>query len=101
MSQPSFARSERPDISSLLARLRPFEELSPSQIGRIAPQTSVRRLPKGDMLFRQGESAQGFYVVASGQIKLAFASAQGSEKVVEIIGPGQSFGEAVMFMGRP
>jgi CRP/FNR family transcriptional regulator, dissimilatory nitrate respiration regulator len=53
------------------------------------------------VLFDQGEQAQGFFVVVSGQIKLAFASAQGSEKVVEIVGPRQSFGEAVMFMGRP
>jgi CRP-like cAMP-binding protein len=36
-----------------------------------------------------------------GQIKLAFTSSQGSEKVVEIISQGQSFGEAVMFMEKP
>jgi CRP-like cAMP-binding protein len=36
-----------------------------------------------------------------GQIKLAFSSPQGHEKVVSIVGPGQSFGEAVMFMERP
>jgi CRP-like cAMP-binding protein len=36
-----------------------------------------------------------------GQLKLAFPSVQGNEKVVEILGPRQSFGEAVMFMNRP
>ena len=34
-------------------------------------------------------------------MKLAFASPQGGEKVVEIVGPGNSFGEAVMFMDKP
>ncbi len=43
----------------------------------------------------------GFYVVVHGQIKLAFSSPQGNEKVVSIVGPGQSFGEAVMFMEKP
>ena len=35
------------------------------------------------------------------QFKLAFSSPQGHEKVVSIVGPGQSFGEAVMFMEKP
>src|SRR5690606_7385034 len=43
----------------------------------------------------------GFYFVISGQIKLAFSSPQGTEKVVEIIGPMQSFGEAVLFLEHP
>src|SRR5450759_5343418 len=30
-----------------------------------------------------------------------FSSPRGDEKVVDLIGPGQSFGEAVMFMERP
>jgi CRP-like cAMP-binding protein len=36
-----------------------------------------------------------------GQVKLAFGAADGSEKVVEILGPGSSFGEAVMFLDKP
>ena len=35
-----------------------------------------------------------------GQVKLAFTSPQGVEKVVEIIRPGQSFGEALMFLDK-
>lgn len=40
-------------------------------------------------------------MVPTGQVKLAFPSAQGNEKVVEILGARQSFGEALMFMNRP
>jgi CRP-like cAMP-binding protein len=39
--------------------------------------------------------------VIYGQVKLGFVSAQGDEKIVEIIGPGMSFGEALMFMEKP
>lgn len=53
------------------------------------------------MLFQRGDQPHGFYFVVSGQVKLAFSSSQGTEKVVEIIGPMQSFGEAVMFMNHP
>jgi CRP-like cAMP-binding protein len=34
-------------------------------------------------------------------VKLSFVTPQGSEKVIEIVGPGFSFGEALMFMERP
>ena len=38
------------------------------------------------------------HVIVVGQVKLAFDSPSGGEKVVDILGPGQSFGEAVMFL---
>ena len=91
----------RSDIPMLLARLPLFQGLAATQIEVIASDTHMLQVPKGDILFHKGDEAQGFFVVVSGQIKLAIASAQGYEKVVDIIGPRQSFGEAVMFMGRP
>ena len=88
-------------VPALLAQLPLFSALVPEQMERIAATARERRLAKGEMLFQKGDPAHGFYVVVSGQIKLALPSAQGNEKVVEIIGPQQSFGEAVMFMDRP
>lgn len=85
----------------LLLRLPLFQELLPGQVQVISAASYQRRLSKGEMLFQKGDPAQGFFVIASGQIKLAFPSLQGNEKVVEILGPQQSFGEAVMFMERP
>jgi CRP/FNR family transcriptional regulator, dissimilatory nitrate respiration regulator len=101
MSESRVPRSERPEAPALLARLPLFQALSTRQIEFIATATRVRDVRKGEILFHQGDETHGFFVVVSGQIKLAFASIQGNEKVVEIIGPRQSFGEAVMFMGRP
>ncbi|HUW36718.1 MAG TPA: Crp/Fnr family transcriptional regulator [Rhodocyclaceae bacterium] len=92
---------ERIDIPQILLRLPLFLELSPEQITHIAAGTREKRLVKGEMLFHKGDVPRGFYLIVFGQIKLAFPSSQGNEKVVEIIGPRQSFGEAVMFMDRP
>jgi hypothetical protein len=50
------------------------------------------------VLFRRGDSALGFHIIVFGQAKLAFTSLRGDEKVVDLMDPGQSFGEAVMFM---
>lgn len=88
-------------VPALLAQLPLFSALAPEQLQQVAATAREKLLTKGEMLFQKGDPAHGFYVVVSGQIKLALPSAQGNEKVVEIIGPHQSFGEAVMFMDRP
>jgi CRP-like cAMP-binding protein len=91
----------RLDIPQILARLPLFQKLAPEQIAALETACRERRLSKGEMLFQKGDPAKGFFVVVFGQIKLAFPSSQGNEKVVEVLGPQQSFGEAVMFMGCP
>lgn len=77
-----------------------FSALSTDDLQHVADATRERRIQKGEMLFQRGDQPKGFYYVIFGQIKLAFSSPNGNEKVVEILGPHQSFGEAVMFMDR-
>ncbi len=91
----------RLDIPQILSRLPLFQELTPDQLGKLEPACRERRLSKGAMLFQKGDPAKGFFVVVFGQVKLAFPSAQGNEKVVQIVGPRQSFGEAIMFLDLP
>ena len=45
-------------------------------------------------------SCTGFHIVYS-KVRLGFNSRRAAEEVVEIIGPGQSFGEALMFLEKP
>jgi CRP-like cAMP-binding protein len=86
---------------SFLAALPLFKELAPAELERLAAGTTEMRVPRGEVLFNKGDPCVGVHLVVYGQVKLAFVSPQGSEKVVEIIGPGFSFGEALMFMEKP
>ena len=88
-------------IPAFLAHLPLFCEMSPEEIERVARGTRELQLARGEVLFQRGDPSNGFYVVVHGKVKLALTSPQGIEKVVELIGPGQSFGEAVMFMDKP
>jgi CRP-like cAMP-binding protein len=94
---------EKPGINlaALLAHVPLFNGLEADEIARIAHGTREVKALRGDILFRKGDQSNGFHLVVYGQIKLAFASSQGSEKVVDIMGQGQTFGEAVMFMEKP
>lgn len=93
----------RPKITTqaFLSRLPLFEELVPEELDRIAAGTTELHVPRGEIVFNRGDPCVGFHLVVYGQVKLAFLSPQGGEKVVEIIAPGYSFGEALMFMGKP
>lgn len=93
--------TDKIDIPGLLSRMPLFSALSPEDLAHMAAATREKRLQKGDRLFQRGDQPKGFFLVVWGQIKLAFTSAQGNEKVVEILGPLQSFGEAVMFLDQP
>lgn len=88
-------------IHAFLAHLPLFCEMTPAEIERIAQGTRELHLARGDVLFQRGDTCTGFHVMIHGQVKLALTSPHGIEKVVELFGPGQSFGEAVMFLGRP
>lgn len=75
-----------------------FRELEGAHLRAIVENARQFQVERGEMLFQKGDEARGFYCVIKGQIKLAFPSLQGNEKVVAIIGPKQSFGEAAMFL---
>jgi CRP-like cAMP-binding protein len=52
-------------------------------------------------VFRVGEPCEEFHICVTGQVKLYAVSPAGAEKVIDLIAPGQSFAEALMFTGRP
>jgi CRP-like cAMP-binding protein len=97
------ARRSRPQIriQAFLANLPMFSEMSVEELDRIAAGTLPVYAEKGETVVRNGDPCTGFHVVVYGQVKLGFTSPQGIEKVVEIIRPGQSFGEALMFIDKP
>ncbi len=89
------------NIPRFLAVLPLFSDLSPAELSRIAEGCQVRRLARGDTIFRFGEPCEEFHVVVMGQVKLYALSPAGQEKVIELVAPGQSFAEALMFTSRP
>lgn len=92
---------KRLDVAGALGNLPLFRQLAPEQLAAIVAVTQVVRAGRGDLLFNKGDTPTGLHVIMFGQVKLALSTNQGSEKVLELMGPGQSFGEAVMFAERP
>ena len=94
-------RADHFDMPRHLRALPMFRNLSDPERQNVARGCRLRRLARGDMVFRSGEMCESFHFVVSGQVKLYVASATGVEKVIELIGPGHSFAEAMMFLSKP
>ena len=88
-------------IQAFLTNLPLFRQLDSAEIDHVAEGATEIDAPRGSILFRRGDPCSGFHIVIYGQVKLALQTPQGHERVVELAGPGQSFGEAMMFLGRP
>lgn len=89
------------DLPRYLSVLPLFTDLSPPELQRLAQGCLLRRFSRGDPVFRVGEPCNEFHVTVTGQVKLFALSPAGQEKVIELIGPGSSFAEALMFTDKP
>lgn len=78
-----------------------FSSLDEKQLRQIVESSHTVNLKDGESLFECGEEAERFFLVVGGQIKLYRLSANGDEKIIDIIQPGNTFAEALMFMERP
>lgn len=95
--------TSNPDIpiNDFLANIPLLRDASTEEVERMAAGTRRTYAQKGEALFRRGDACEGFWIVLYGQVKLSVTSPQGMEKVIEIVGPGLTFGEAIMFMEMP
>ena len=92
---------QQPTISEILAGSALFSSLPEELMARVVAMSRGVRLEDGRRLFDRGEAAERFFVLESGQMKLFRLSDEGQEKIIEIVRPGQSFAEALMFLDRP
>ncbi len=89
------------DLPRYLSTLPLFSDLDRPELERLALGCQLRRYARGEAIFHVGDACNEFHVTVTGQVKLFAVSPSGQEKVIELIGPGQSFAEALMFTGRP
>lgn len=89
------------DVPRYLATLPLFSDMAPPELERLATGCQMRRFARGEAIFRVGQPCGEFHVTVTGQVKLFALSPAGQEKIIELIGPGHSFAEALMFTDRP
>lgn len=59
------------------------------------------RVPRGAVIFAEGEPGDRMYVVLDGKVKLGQSSPDGRESLLAVLGPGEVFGELSLFDPGP
>ena len=89
------------EISELLARNFLFRNLDPDVIERIAALGSTVELAGNQVLFLKGDEGDALYGVLGGRIRISSGDADGKEIILNIIDPGDIFGEIALLDGKP
>ena len=88
------------DFMTIMGQSKLFKGLPPEELHQLEQISELRQYDKGDMLFQEGAEGDGFYVVATGQIKVFKMSFDGREQILHILGPGDPLGEVPVFAGQ-
>jgi len=85
------------DLIRQLGHVPLFQGLSPDVLTRIRGRAQARAIAAGESFFHEGDAADGFFVLASGRVKLTQLTPDGHQVVLRIIGAGEAFGGAGAF----
>ena len=88
-------------IREILTRLPLFRELSLEDVALLLPGIREYKAQAQEMIFHKGDQLDGIHALVMGQVKLFLPAPQGTEKVIAMIGTGEAFGEAVVFLDKP
>ena len=79
-----------------LAQVALFERLDRVALARLAACADPIDFSPGDTVCRQGDAADGLYVVLSGTLKVSVLQSNGRELTLAVLGPGEVVGELAL-----
>jgi len=85
----------------ILAETPLFRGLDADALRYLAGGCYRRTAARGSMVCEAGAALDGLFVLIKGRVKLAILSAEGAERVVDIVLAGGVFGESAPFLEQP
>ncbi len=86
-------------IQSHIQSITYFEGLAANELEYLAAHALSRRLVGGEIVFLEGEPAGGLWIVEQGAIKIFKLSQDGSEHILHLRGPGNTFNDVAALDG--
>lgn len=88
-----------PALAESLKAVSLFAALAPQELAVLAGAASVRKYPKNAIVVTEGERSDALYVILSGRVKVLVGDDHGKELVLNVLGPGEYFGEFALDEG--
>ena len=82
---------------AFLRRAPLFAALDDDAAAALRASMAQSTVPRGDVIFAEGEPGDRLFVVLDGKVKLGQTSSDGREQVMAVLGPGEMFGELSLF----
>lgn len=86
-------------LADFIAQIPLFKGLSQKQVLDLSRIVVTRSYAKGQVIFSENDEADGFYVLATGRVKIFKLSWDGKEQILHIFEAGEPFGEVPVFGG--
>jgi CRP/FNR family transcriptional regulator, cyclic AMP receptor protein len=86
-------------IDTVLRKTPLFASLTEDELQALRRRVSSKPYDRGEILFSEGDSCRGLFIVGKGKIRIFKLSASGREQTLAIEGPGSSFAELPVFDG--
>ena len=85
------------DLRIAIKKCALFAGVTDADLDHLCRIGKMRESAKGELLFSDGEVAEGFDIVAAGKVKVYKLSPDGKERILHIVHPGGTFAEAAIF----
>lgn len=89
------------DWMTALLQSKAFLKVPPANIAQIFASMEPVAAEPGDVVIRQGDPGDYYYVIASGKVQVLLKTAKGTEEELAQLGVGRSFGEEALVSGNP
>jgi CRP/FNR family transcriptional regulator, cyclic AMP receptor protein len=88
-------------VQTILERNRLFRGLSAATVQQISALAVRRFYEDGAIVFSQGDPGDALYGVVTGRIRISASTREGKEMFLNIMEPGDTFGEIALLDGNP
>lgn len=78
-----------------------FQAMQPGELDEILGFAVDRRVHRGQVIFQKGDSGSSMMAVLRGRVRISAVSADGKEITLNVINPGEVFGEIAVLDGKP
>jgi CRP/FNR family transcriptional regulator, cyclic AMP receptor protein len=85
---------------SVLRQHRIFCDLEPEALDQLCRYAKHVALKRGATLFSKGDPGNSLFAVISGAVKMSISSPEGRNAILNLIGPGEVFGEMAVLDGQ-
>src|SRR5690606_24903692 len=76
-----------------------FEGIAEDELAYVAENSLMRTFTAGEMIFLEGEPADGLWIVEKGNVKVFKLNPEGGEHILHLCGPGRTFNDIAALDG--